>query len=188
MSTFIPQCTWTQRFFCFHKASLTTPTKRDEEFLQHAGLGLKKIKFDNKNADHNCVIRTLEKNFPGLSSQNGAIALWKCNIGGAGIRNLSRLNLGIAGYSIQCLKSQTKGGIIYITPLQSQLSITESIIAPATSRNEIIKVECTLCQKKIGLTEFSQHYQCCSDRTNRMVEDSLYGIQSSSKVLPVIFQ
>ena len=56
MSTFIPQCMWTQRFFCFHKASLTTPTKRDEEFLQHAGLGLKKIKFDNKNADHNCVI------------------------------------------------------------------------------------------------------------------------------------
>ena len=72
-STFSPQTTWTNRFFCFRNRSSTTPSRQEEAILTKAGLGLSKVKFPDKNADHDAVVNRLVKEFPLLKSQDGAI-------------------------------------------------------------------------------------------------------------------
>ena len=58
--------TWTHDFICLASTNVEeTPTSVHLENLRRAGLGRKKIVFNNKNGDHNHIRQTLESYFCG---------------------------------------------------------------------------------------------------------------------------
>uniref|UniRef100_A0A7M5U424 CUE domain-containing protein n=2 Tax=Clytia hemisphaerica TaxID=252671 RepID=A0A7M5U424_9CNID len=109
------------------------------------------------------VIDTLVEEFPALKSQTGAIELWKCTTGGSGLRKLSKIELK-TGYSVDNLKSQTKGGIIYIIPLRSEIKVelSSTVGSRKMTSGNTVTVTCEKCQGKVPLADFLQHHSSCS--------------------------
>ena len=182
-STFTPANSWTQRCYCLASPNDTHTPDKDSDFtLTRAGLGLKKIKFTDKNGNHQHFINSICCEFPKLKSQNGAICLWKCTLGGSGNRPLEKLKVGNSGYAIPELKKQIKSGTLYITPMQSSLPL--AFEAPLTVPNAIgsyATALCVKCDTDVPLNTFSSHVNTCNGRSDDSFNDDGLMVPSNSK-------
>ena len=79
-----------------------TPTIKEANSPLYAGLGKRRITFSNKQGDFNHLKTTLEKEYPKLSSQNGAFELLRADRGGAA-RPLVPIPIAPNGYGIPYL-------------------------------------------------------------------------------------
>ena len=120
-----PKTTWTATFYLLPCKSHKTPAAAEQQKHLLAGLGRRKIVFDNKEGDHDYLISVLEVEFPKLKKLSFAFTLYKCQSGGSGCRPLEKIPMGPAGYTIPWLKDNCRLGsaCIYINPIQDTLSV-----------------------------------------------------------------
>ena len=119
---------WTANSFGLSSPQYTTmPTTT--EALQHAraGLGKKRITFQDKASDHDSLVATLYIENPKLAATEGASCLYKAVSGGSGNRFLSQISPGIGPvqYAVRYLRENCSIGnsIIYVKLLQAELSL-----------------------------------------------------------------
>ena len=120
-----PKTTWTATFYLLPCKSHKTPAAAEQQKHLLAGLGRRKIVFDNKEGDHDYLISVLEVEFPKLKKLSFAFTLYKCQSGGSGCRPLEKIPMRPAGYTIPWLKDNCRLGsaCIYINPIQDTLSV-----------------------------------------------------------------
>ncbi|XP_066910994.1 uncharacterized protein [Clytia hemisphaerica] len=166
---FIPPSTWTHDFFLLaSKHAEKSPDRLTVLELNNAGLGKKKVVFQDKKGDHSHIRKTLESHYPMLRSQNGAFSLLRCESGGSGVRGLKQIGPSNAGYTVPLLKDVCKSSLIYIKPLNTSIDII-SIDQPTTvteEDNEYAKAVCNICKIDIPLTLFEEHQNICSSKEN----------------------
>ncbi len=127
--------------------------------MKEAGLGRRRITFDNKRSSHGKVRQVLETIFPKLKSQNGAFELLRAERGGTSC-NLILIAMSEHGYSVDHLKEQVSSStIIYIRPMQSNLPMTPVL----TKTDDSIKTTCCKCKMQFPLGEMKQHLLECSE-------------------------
>lgn len=80
---------------CRQKIVVRTPDCFSLLELNNAGLGRKKIVFQDKNGDHAHIRKTLEEQYPELKTQNGAFQFLRCELGGSGLRNLKVIDMSM---------------------------------------------------------------------------------------------
>jgi len=124
---------------------------------------MKKIKFPDKNAQHESVLQTLCEYYPPLLSQERAIMLWRCTLGGAFNRPLEKIPPGPDGYSVAFLKNAVQG-TIYIIELPGSSSLSSS-----SQNKPVAKAKCKVCTEKVSLDIFADHLLECSK--NMLKED-----------------
>ena len=189
---FRPANIWTQNFFCLGKPTdCTTADRGYKSLLDSVNLGSRKIKFDNKEGNHEYFLEVLEQEFPLLKSQNGAVMLWRCNIGGNNNRPLQKFLPGPDGYSVPYLHSKILSGCIYITPMQSSLMSNCEIASGSGDMTNVDNApppslphaQCMICKQQILLKEFADHLMQCSTRMlNEDREESASNIENSIPV------
>ena len=95
-----------------------SPNANEMHHLSCQGLGKKRHTFD-KDGDHSYLQNELEKLFPKLKAAKGKFQLYKSLGGGSGRRQLHKIPMGPAGYTIKWLCENVVIGSasIYIVPL-----------------------------------------------------------------------
>ena len=120
-----PKTTETATFFLLpcKRHKISAAAERQKHLL--AGLGRRKIVFDNKEGDHDYLFSVLEVEFPKLKKLSFAFTLSKCQSGCSGCRPLEKIPMGPAGYTIPWLKGNCRLGstCIYINPIKDTLSV-----------------------------------------------------------------
>lgn len=113
--------TWSHEFCCIPKRDqTTTPTAGQVEQLNKAGMGKKKIKFNDKYASHFEVVTILEDNFPELKNCGG-FTLHRSKSGGY---NRPLTKLSTTWYDIKKIRKEvSSSACIYIKPLQKDLDM-----------------------------------------------------------------
>lgn len=145
--------TWTGHFFCMADRMATKPPKTSEKLaLQNAGLGFKKIQFQEIDTEETVFAKlTSIDGFP-LLKDVGGFELLHCQ------SNCRELQIISCPWSVEFLKkvigTQAK---IYIRPIQKNIKvITEE--GPST-----LKESCSTCQKLFSITELRDHVNQCSE-------------------------
>ena len=192
---YVPSNTWTHDICVLDLVNEEVARNRDRlDQLKCCGLGKKRITF-NKNGDHAYFIKKLEEEFPKLQSQQGAIEVLRSSTGGAGIRPIITIPMGSQGYSIKDLRSSINSAILYVRPLQTDLTLDQVI----QDGRETPKVNCIHCGKEVSLPELRVHNQSpectlarpgtssavdlISDQTNNTEEtDVEFGLQAADDV------
>ena len=151
---FVPPTTWTHEFFLLNKTTdHCTPLRSQIDAMQRAGLGRRKVIFEDKRGDHVHVRETLDKYFPKLASQNGAFQLLRCLSGGSGVQELSVIPMGVDGYPVSLLKDVCRSSTIYIRPMQTDLSLEDALQNDHQQNNMHIqttaKAKCLNCNVEV---------------------------------------
>ena len=117
-----------------------TPTKDNLLDLQKAGLGRKKVVFENNKSNHEEFIVALEKACPKLKDGGGVELLYAVG-GGGGQRKLETIPPGPDGYSIPYLRCTVCVGqaVTYVRPLQQDLDLS-----PQSTSLVLHLIECFL--------------------------------------------
>ena len=197
---YVPSNTWTHDVCVLALVNEEVAPNRDRfDQLKCCGLGKKRITFD-KNGDHAYFIKKLVEEFPKLQSQQGAIEVLRSSAGGAGVCRIIPIPMGSQGYSIKDLRSSINSAILYVRPLQTDLTLDQEI----QDDRETPKVNCIHCGKEVSLSELRVHNQSpectlarpgtssavdlTSDQTSDTEEtDAEFGLQAADDVssLPV---
>ena len=152
---YVPSNTWTHDVCVLALVNEEVAPNRDRlDRLKCCGLGKKRITFD-KNGDLACFIKKLEEEFPKLQSQQGAIEVLRSSAGGAGVRRIIPIPMGSQGYCIKDLRSSINSAILYVRPLQTDLTLDQVI----QDGRETPKVNCIHCGKEVSLPELRVHNQ-----------------------------
>lgn len=152
---YVPSNTWTHDVCVLALVNDEVAPNRDRlDQLKCCGLGKKRITFE-KNGDHAYFIKKLEEEFPKLQSQQGAIEVLRSSGGGAGVRQIIPIPMGSQGYSIKDLRSSINSAILYVRPLQTDLTLDQVI----QGGGETPKVNCIHCGKEVLLPELRVHNQ-----------------------------
>ncbi len=168
------QNTWTHDIILLaQKDDCVTPSREELDQLKLAGLGKRRIVFQ-KNGDHDHFLKTLEKEYPKLLSQRGAIEVLRSTTGGAGTRPLSVVPLGPKGYAVQELKAAFGAAAVYVRPVQSDLD--QSVDSSSIGR---FNVQCVHCQQRIPLCDLREHQDYCGCSFDDEIE-VLDNLRSSS--------
>lgn len=147
--------TWTGHFFCMADRMATKPPLTSEKLaLQNAGLGFKKIQFQEIDTEETVFAKlTSIDGFP-LLKDVGGFELLHCQ------SNCRELQIISCPWSVEFLKkvigTQAK---IYIRPIQKNIkviNITEE--GPST-----LKESCSTCHKLFSITELRDHVNQCSE-------------------------
>eukprot|EP00794_Sanderia_malayensis_P010660 gene10660-11789_t len=95
-----PKETWTHDFCLLANPKDTrTPSLSTLVTLKEAGLGKKKVTFDDKRCGHGKVRQVLETVFPNLKSQRGAFEMLRADTGGVKC-NLKLIEMSPQGYNL----------------------------------------------------------------------------------------
>lgn len=97
----------------------------------------------------------MEEEFPKLQSQQGAIEVLRSSGGEAGVRRIIPIPMGSQGYSIKDLRSSINSALLYVRPLQTDLTLDQVI----QDGGETPKVNCIHCGKEVSLPELRVHNQ-----------------------------
>eukprot|EP00794_Sanderia_malayensis_P001159 gene1159-527_t len=164
-----PKETWNHDFCVLNEPSVSlSPTLNILSLLKEAGLGRKKITFQDKNADHQKVCQTLEEHFPKLKSQQGAFEMLRAEKGGVSQR-LSVLPLSAKGFTIPYLKEIVSNNtLIYVGPMQSALPMSKVV----AKTDECITFKCQRCSDVIPLSSLREHMNKCQDIQDHPVIES----------------
>ena len=134
-----------------YKDKNTTSTVNHALELKEAGLGKKKIAFQDKKAGHDKVLETLEKEYPKLKSQNGRFELLRAGSGGNG-RPISLLPPSAEGYTVPHIKNLVGSStLIYIRQIQSDLLLDKIAESSAFSPS----IACQTCGGKFSFQAIS---------------------------------
>ncbi len=108
--------TWNHEFCCVPlKKQNTTPSAAQADQLKKAGLGKKKIVFENKNWKHDKFVMEMEKHYPQLK-RCGGFTLHRAKTGGQG-RPMTLLLT--RWYNLKDLWEEVTGhACLYIQPIQ----------------------------------------------------------------------
>lgn len=152
--------------------------------LQLAGLGKKRITFESKTMDHAGVRNKLEMVYPKLKSQGGAFEFLKAARGGKQCP-LTVIPLSSKGYTIEHIKESTGAGtIIYIRPIQSNLSMTHIPI----NVEEGVNSECQHCHRNIPISLIRGHIANCSELAEQSKSDEDDGYLEDSDREELVFK
>lgn len=117
--------TWTREFSCLPlRISNKTPSIEITKLLQNAGLGKKKIVFDQSD-DHEAVCKKLIKVYPRLKDVGG-FTLHRSLLGGFN-RKLTMIDQNWFHIKNLRNKKSTGTGIIYIRPMQRDLNLSKAV-------------------------------------------------------------
>ena len=159
---FVIKETWTHDFFLLASPmAAKTPTLTESNALLQAGLGKKHIVFKDKQGSFDHVRETLEKEFPKLKTQNGAFEFMRADRGGAS-RPLVPIPMQSTGYSIPFLKDALGSGIVYIRPIQSELSLDQDIESSISSSEGAVMTKCINCNESVALCSICDHMLLCN--------------------------
>ncbi len=153
-----PKETWTHDFCLLANPKDTkTPSLTTLVTLKEAGLGKKKVTFDDKRCGHGKCRQVLETVFPKLKTQCGAYEMLRADRGGVNC-NLKLIEMSSQGYNLQHLKESVGATtIIYIRPMQSSLSMSKCI----SQTDDSIKSKCRYCLREIPLGDMKNHLENC---------------------------
>lgn len=153
-----PKESWTHDFCLLSdKSARKTPSSSMLLGLREAGLGKRKITFDDKRSSHGKLRQVLETIYPKLKSQHGAFELLRADRGGIN-SSLALINMSPHGYTIPYLKEQVSGTtMIYIRPIQSDLPLTKVV----TKTDDSIKSSCKNCSREVPLATMRSHMEEC---------------------------
>eukprot|EP00794_Sanderia_malayensis_P020887 gene20887-22938_t len=167
-----PKETWTHDFCLLANPKDTrTPSLSTLVTLKEAGLGRKKVTFDDKRCGHGKVRQVLETVFPKLKSQCGSSEMLRVDKGGVNC-NLKLIEMSPQGYNLQHLK-QSVGAttIIYIRPMQSSLSMSNCI----SQTDDSIQSKCRYCLREIPLWDMKNHLEnCMAGAGSSSTKDSMH--------------
>ena len=166
-----PKESWTHDFCLLSRKNETkTPTVASLLLLKEAGLGKRRITFDDKKSGHGKVRQVLETIFPKLKGQSGAFELLRGVRGGTAC-DLIQIDMSPQGYTVPYLKDQVSANtVIYVRPMQSDLPMSKVI----TQTDESIKSSCRNCSKDIPLANMRAHLQNCTSTISK--PDDLDGL------------
>lgn len=172
--------TWTHDFFLLAMSNASiTPTFQEANALISAGLGKKRLVFPDKNGDFNHFKEVLEQNFPQFN-QNGAFKVLRADRGGAS-RPLFPIPLPASGYSIPFLKNCVGSAMIYIRPMQGDLS-TQPILSNTTAGGATVTTTCINCHHAIAICEIREHVKTCGGSSSKSDLEVLEIDDNDSKV------
>ena len=127
--------------------------------LREAGLGKRRITFDNKRSGHGKVRQVLETIYPKLKCQNGAFEILRAERGGTSCK-LVLIEMSKDGYTVPYLKEQVScNTILYIRPMQNDLSMSKVIM----KTDDSIKSKCQNCSKEVPLGDMKIHLAQCTE-------------------------
>lgn len=133
-----------------------TPTLTESNALLQAGMGKKHIVFKDKQGSFDHVRETLEREFPKLKTQNGAFEFMRADRGEAS-RPLVPISMQATGYSIPFLKDALGSGIVYIRPIQNELSMDQDIKSNISSSEGAVTTICINCNESVPLCSLRDH-------------------------------
>ena len=170
-----PKETWAHDFCLLSDKDATkTQSLTMLTALREAGLGKRKITFDNKRSGHGKFGQVLETIYPKLKSQNGAFELFRAERGET-CCNLALIGMSAHGYTIPYLKEHVSSStIMYVRPMQSNLPMTKVI----TRTDDSIKTTCQICTREVPLASLRSHMSECSSDS----QDSFGASASSSPI------
>ncbi len=181
---FQPRKTWTHDFCLLSNPSRNvTPSISQLSKLKDAGLGRKRITFQDKHALFMKFKSSLEKEYPKLKDQDGAFEIMRAQ-GGGNSRPLHLIPMPSEGYSIPFLREMIGSStLLYIRPIKCVISMEKpNVEATSTS----LTTECSGCQKRIPISCLRQHnFECKSmiynsdDENNVDKEDTTSTITSN---------
>eukprot|EP00112_Aurelia_sp_Birch-Aquarium-sp1_P024922 Seg806.15 transcript_id=Seg806.15/GoldUCD/mRNA.D3Y31 product="hypothetical protein" protein_id=Seg806.15/GoldUCD/D3Y31 len=139
-----------------HSMSLS-PTLNQLCSLREAGLGRRKVVFQDKNANHQKLCEVLEEYFPKLKTQHGAFELLRAEKGGMS-QKLFVVPLSAKGYTVQQLKEVVSSNtVIYVRPMQSSLTMEKVPV----HTDEGITTQCQRCCDTVPLNTLREHMRNC---------------------------
>ncbi|XP_022786946.1 uncharacterized protein LOC111327106 [Stylophora pistillata] len=135
-----------------------TPTKDNLLDLQKAGLGRKKVVFENNKSNHEEFIVALEKACPKLKDGGGVELLYAVG-GGGGQRKLETIPPGPDGYSIPYLRCTVCVGqaVTCVRPLQQDLDLSPQSTSLFVGDKDCPTVECMSCGQKVNYGHLRVH-------------------------------
>ena len=148
------------RFFCL--ASTTqqdVPNNDEKQQLLVGGLGEKKITLqaDSTSSD---VASALKETYPKLTDSGG----YEFMYAKASSRQLSIIDEGENGYTIEFLKRFVGQGRVYIRPIQCDLDLRAMV--KAKDQGDIIEESCNHCLNIFPMNKLREHlYLCPAKRT-----------------------
>ncbi|XP_065058553.1 uncharacterized protein LOC135686279 [Rhopilema esculentum] len=173
-----PKETWT-RDFCLlaEPTEGKTPCTARLLKLKEAGIGKRKVRFDDKNASHGKVRQVLETVYPKLKSQAGAFEMLRADRGGTNC-DLNIIPMSPNGYNLQHLKESVGGNtIIYVRPMQSSLSLSKV----TTATDDAIRSKCRYCHTEVPLMNMRKHLEeCMAGAGASSAEDPIRDVEDSS--------
>ena len=176
--------TWTHDFFLLASPMAEkTPTLTECNALLQAGMGKKRIVFKDKQGSFDHVRETLEKEFPKLKTQNGAFEFMRADRGGAS-RPLVPIPMQPTGYTIPFLKDALGSGIVYIRPIQSELSLDQDIKSSIPSSEGAVMTKCINCNKSVPLCSFRDHMSLCNGGSSGKTPTNSLGLTTLARGVP----
>ncbi|CAB3995037.1 G2 M phase-specific E3 ubiquitin- ligase-like, partial [Paramuricea clavata] len=143
------------KFFCL--ASTTqqeVPNNDEKQQLLVAGLGEKKVtrQADSTSSD---VVAALKETYPKLTDGGG----YEFMYAKASSRQLSVIDEGENGYTIEFLKQFVGQGRVYIRPIQCDLDL--KALVKAKDQGEIIEEICNHCMNIYPMNKLREHLYLC---------------------------
>ena len=143
------------KFFCL--ASTTqrdVPNNDEKQQLLVAGLGEKKVTLqaDSTSSD---VVAALKETYPKLTDGGG----YEFMYAKASSRQLSVIDKGENGYTIEFLKQFVGQGRVYIRPIQCDLDLKAMV--KAKDQGEIIEEICNHCMNIFPMNKLREHLYLC---------------------------
>lgn len=162
--------TWTHDFLLLQSPSCAKTSSVSElTSLSLAGLGRKKVVFNNKHGDFGHLRSTLEKEFPKLESLKGAFELLRADRGGSS-RPLVPIPVQRDGYSIPFLRDMiSSNAVMYIRPIQSDLTMERSQQPTEASQ---INIQCVNCQAEVPIQAMKDHTEVCQGGSGKAKGES----------------
>ena len=114
-----------------------------------------RIVFKDKQGSFAHIKETLVREFPNLKTPNGAFEFMRADRGGA-CRPLLPIPMQTVGYTIPFLRDAVGSGIIYVRPIQYELSLDQDITPSTSSSEDAVMTQCINCHKSIPLHSLVQ--------------------------------
>ncbi|XP_067031279.1 uncharacterized protein [Acropora muricata] len=158
---FKPKDSWTHVFVCLSERDDSDVPQRDEKrALKEAGLGEKKIIFNNKNGQFEHVKSTLEDHFPKVKDVQGAFEILRAS---GARRRLEVIAMPPLGYTVPYLREALGQAIAYLRPVQRCLDMTPiTQPSPPLDMSGAPSVRCVNCGKHVAISQLRIHEDGCS--------------------------
>lgn len=149
--------TWSHTFVCLsNKDKQTVPDSSERAALLLAGLGEKKVTFD-EFCNHQEIKSELEFGFPKLLD-SGGFELLRIQEGGG--KTLHSIETPKNGFTVPFLRAVVHHAVIYIRPLQKNLS-TEEDACSTMSLDAPPMEKCLVCNEYVLESELRVHLVQC---------------------------
>ena len=149
--------TWTHDFFLLASPNTEkTPTLAETNALLQAGMGRKRVVFKDKQGSFAHIKDMLEREFPKLKTQNGAFEFMRADRGGA-CRPLLAIPMHTVGYTIPFLRDAVGSGVIYVRPIQCDLSLDKDNSPSTFSSEDAVMTQCINCNKSVPIHSLRDH-------------------------------